>query len=117
MGKIYMPQNMINSNWGYELNADDNYFVVHTYNNCYNNYNTQYCDCYKIYPTMDYITTNAFACYRGNYASINYNDLTSDFWYRIDIDKSLIIFTILFIFGILIPYKIISRLFGRWLKV
>ena len=117
MSKIYLPSNMINSNWSYEINAD-NYFVVHTNNNCYNNgYNTWYCDCYKVYPTMDYITSNAFACYQGNYASINYNDLTSDFWYRIDIDKCLVIFLIIFLFGILLPYKIISRLFGRWLKI
>lgn len=116
MSKIYMPSNMINSNWSYEVNADD-YYVIHTNNNCYYNYNTQYCDCYKVYPTIDYLTTNAFACYNGSYASINYNDLTDDYWYRIDIDKSLFIFLILFIFIILIPFKILGRWFGRWLKV
>ena len=117
MSKIYMPSNLINSNYSYEMNGDD-YFVVHTNNNCYNNgYNTIYCDCYKVYPTQDYLVTNAFACYNGNYASIPYNNLTSDFWYRIDLDKILIIFLILAIFIIFIPYKIIGRWFGRWLKV
>ena len=50
MSKIYMPSDLINSQWSYEMNADD-YFVVHTNRNCYNNgYNTIYCDMIAIYP-------------------------------------------------------------------
>lgn len=43
--------------------------------------------------------------------------ITNDFYYRNDLPDILIIIMFLFIFIILFPYKIICRLFGRWLKV
>lgn len=45
------------------------------------------------------------------------NSITTDVYYRNDIDSILIIFFILFIFIIALPYKIMSRAFGRWLKI
>lgn len=53
----------------------------------------------------------------GNYATLPIclqdSTLTTDFYYRNDIDKILIIFLVLVIFGIFIPIKIFSRLFKR----
>lgn len=43
--------------------------------------------------------------------------ITNDVYYRNDFDSILIIFSILFIFIIVLPYKIMSRAFGRWLKL
>ncbi len=48
---------------------------------------------------------------------IDKNDLTTDYYYRNDIADILIIFVILAIFIIYLPYKIFSRFFGRWLKL
>lgn len=45
------------------------------------------------------------------------DSITSDVYYRNDFDSILIIFSILFIFIIAIPFKIMSRAFGRWLKI
>ena len=45
------------------------------------------------------------------------NIITTDFYYRNDLDSILIIFLVLFIFIIVLPYKIMSRAFGRWLKI
>ena len=45
------------------------------------------------------------------------NEVTSNVFYRNDIDKILICFIILLIIGFYFPYKIISRMFGRWLKL
>lgn len=45
------------------------------------------------------------------------SSITTDFYYRNDFDSILIIFLILFIFIIVLPYKIMSRAFGRWLKI
>lgn len=45
------------------------------------------------------------------------NSITTDVYYRNDFDSILIIFSILFIFIIALPYKIMSRAFGRWLKI
>lgn len=46
----------------------------------------------------------------------NYDNFTSDVFYRFDIDSILVIFLILLIILFLFPYKIISRMFGRWFK-
>ena len=48
---------------------------------------------------------------------VNINDLTNDFYYRNDLSDILIIFIIISLVCIYLPYKIFSRLFGRWLKV
>lgn len=45
------------------------------------------------------------------------SSITTDIYYRNDFDSILIIFLILFIFIIVLPYKIMSRAFGRWLKI
>ena len=45
------------------------------------------------------------------------SSITNDVYYRNDFDSILIIFLVLFIFIICLPYKIMSRAFGRWLKI
>lgn len=45
------------------------------------------------------------------------NLITTEVYYRTDFDSILIIFLVLFIFIIVLPYKIMSRAFGRWLKI
>ena len=48
---------------------------------------------------------------------VSKSSFTTDVYYRNDFDSILIIFLILFIFIIVLPYKIMSRAFGRWLKI
>lgn len=45
------------------------------------------------------------------------SDITNDIYYRIDFVNILITFAILSYFIIFLPYKIMSRVFGRWLKL
>lgn len=45
------------------------------------------------------------------------NNITNEVYYRNDLDSILIIFLVLFIFIIALPYKVMSRAFGRWLKI
>lgn len=45
------------------------------------------------------------------------SSITNDVYYRNDLDSILIIFLVLFIFIIALPYKVMSRAFGRWLKI
>ena len=45
------------------------------------------------------------------------SDITNNVFYRNDIDSILVIFMILLIFCFYFPYRIISRMFGRWLKL
>ena len=43
--------------------------------------------------------------------------ITNDYYYRNDFDSICIIFLIFALFIIYLPYKLWSRLFGRWLKL
>lgn len=45
------------------------------------------------------------------------SNITSEFYYRNDLLDILCCFIILSLFCIYMPYKIISRAFGRWLKL
>lgn len=45
------------------------------------------------------------------------SSITNEVYYRNDFDCILIIFLVLFIFIIALPYKVMSRAFGRWLKI
>ena len=112
----YLPTNLINQNYYY--NISNNYIVVRTNNNCYQNYQTTYCDCYNVYPQLDYIVTTAYSCnYNQTTQNVAYSSFTDSIYYRIDFYQSLIMFLIIFLFTFYLGFKIISRLFGRWLKI
>lgn len=104
-----------------------------TYNKCYvvqgegviraydfvPNYNTNgnYRD---YYIESDYIFRDGVATF-GSYSTIPVclsNDIiTNNYLYRTDLDKILVCFIIIAVFCLYFPYKIISRAFGRWLKL
>lgn len=112
----YLPDQLLNQNYQYYYN--NNYFIVRTNNNCYTNYNTQYCDCFNVFQNNNYLVSNSYSCSTPSQQyQIAYNKFTNDKWYRNDLPDVLITFFILFIFMIYLPYKICSRVFGRWLKV
>lgn len=114
MSKTYLPSELINNNYSYYVN--DNEIVVNMHTNCTQGMGTNYCDCVIVYPNNDYITTNNYRCVEYSSTNISVDSFTDDIYYRLDLWKILIIFVVLFIFIVYIPYRIISRLFGRWLK-
>lgn len=64
----------------------------------------------------DYITrtgTQSFSNYNYSLNCQPHDNFTTDFYYRVDLDKILIIFLIMCIFCFLIPLKIFLRLFKR----
>lgn len=77
------------------------------------NTNVNYTD---YYINSHYLTNTGVANY-GNYSSLpvcrNQNEFTKEVFYRNDFDSILIIFTIMSFFIILIPTRIIMRLFKR----
>ena len=113
----YLPTSLINSNYKYRISGD--YYVVIKNTNCTTNYNTTYCDCVNVFPKLDYQVSEVYQCnYNANTSNfVSYTNFSDDFYYRVDIANILLIFLILFIFIIRYPYRIISRVFGRWLKV
>lgn len=115
MSKTYIPQDLLSSNYRYTISNDS--ILVHTNQNCYTQYSTTYCDCYYVYPKMDYLVSNATSCNYNPTTYVSSSNFSSSYWYRIDLASILIIFLILWIFIFKYPYRIISRLFGRWLKI
>lgn len=113
--KTFLPENFLNESYLYSYN--NNYYIVKTNNNCHTQYSTTYCDCFNIYPDNDYLQSDVYSCSLNSNSTISYNNFTSDFWYRKDLSSILVIFLVLFIFTMYMPYRIISRWFGRWLKV
>lgn len=77
--KIYIPSEYINNNYKYTINNDE--ITIITNNNCYNNYNNEYCDCMK-YNERYNIITNVYQCNRNpsNYI-LNSSQLTDDINY------------------------------------
>lgn len=48
---------------------------------------------------------------------ITSDNITTDFYYRNDLSDILVCFIIIVIFCIYFPYRLFSRMFGRWLKL
>lgn len=103
---IYLPSELLNKPC-YVVN--NGYIRVYTNNNL-----TEYTD---VYINQDYMLKQgiSYNSYSGVCDTINtYTDVI---YYRRDFSDICIIFFVLFIFIFLIPFKIVSRAFGRWLKI
>lgn len=108
----YLPTDSINSNYKYTINND--YIRVYTDNNCYTQYNSTYCDCYYIYPKIDYLQSETTSCNVSNVSNVvSHTNFTDNFYYRIDFHNILIMFLIMSIFIIYIPIKIFSKIFRK----
>lgn len=115
MGKIYLPIE-VNSNQCPVVVSDGHIRVYDSIPNGTIQNNVSYTD---FYIRENYLSTNGSVNW-NQYSTQNCVDrtqFTTDFWYRPDIWQSLICFVIIGYVGIYLPYKIISRLFGRWLKI
>ena len=112
MAKIYIPS-YENNNCAYIYNSD----VIRVYSST-PQYNTTvtYID---YYIKSSYIS-NAGSTSFGNYSNlptcISSSNITTDVWYRNDLPDILIIFFILLLICFYFPYRILSRMFGRWFK-
>lgn len=78
--KIYVPEDYINQNWMYTYSGND--IVIITNQNCYTNYNTQYCNCYT-YNIENNLISNAYSCSTNtnNTRIINNNYISDDIKY------------------------------------
>lgn len=75
--KIYIPESMNNKNYRYLIDTGDNITII-TNENCYTNYNTEYCDCYK-YNIRHNIISQGNACNKNQTNGIISNEyITSD---------------------------------------
>lgn len=58
--KIYIPQDYYNENYKYTLDNNDTITII-TNQDCYMNYNTQYCDCMR-YNMKNNIVLTTYSC-------------------------------------------------------
>lgn len=113
MSKIYLPINNVSDYECYVVLDKD---TIRAYNNTPRlNSSSNYDD---FYVNSHYLIKNGSQTW-GNYATlptcISSSMITTDYVYRNDFsDICIILFFIIFI--IYIPIRIISRIFGRWLK-
>lgn len=112
MSKVYVP-NYQNSNCAYIYNSN----TIRVYDSVpTQNSSVDYTD---YYINSSYLSNNGntnFSPYASLPTCINSSDITTNVFYRNDIDKILVVFLILLIICFYFPYRMISRLFGRWLK-
>lgn len=104
--KTYIYSDLIDQSYQYSIDNEG----ITVYKNCNNNN----CTCEKVYTNNNYLRSDSYTCSYTNITPYNYNNLTSDFYYRTDFDKILIILLIFCIFIILVPIKIILRFFKRF---
>ena len=114
MAKIYLPIE-VNSNQCPVVVSDGH---IRIYDKIPNG-TSQNVSYYDFYIRENYLESQGSTTW-SPYTSQNCLDtsqFTTDFWYRPDIWQSLICFVIIGGIGIYLPYKIFSRVFGRWLKL
>jgi hypothetical protein len=114
MNNLYLPESTI-FNKCYVVQNED---VIRAYdtipsNNTSYNYRDYYINSNYIYKDG----SGTWSQYSTLPICLSPEIITNDFYYRNDFADILIIFFIFSLFIVYIPFKIISRAFGRWLKL
>lgn len=111
---IYVPENSIFKYCPYVVNGTTlRVFDRQPQNNITANYRDYYYTGNYTYTT----NSTSWSSYSTLPTCLSSSEVTHNVFYRNDIDKILIIFIIILLVAFYMPYKIISRMFGRWLKV
>ena len=113
MSKIYVPE-FTNNSCVHILSGD----IIRVYDEVpQNNTNVIYTD---YFINSHYISTSSIQTFNStdNIPTCEtISNITNEFYYRNDLFDILGCFLILSIFCIYFPYKLVSRAFGRWLKL
>ena len=115
MEHLYLPVDNINDYACYTIvNAE----VVRGYvTQPRNNSSSNYTDFYINSHYMEITGNQTWSQYTTLPTCINKNNLTNDYFYRNDFPDILIMLVIILLITVYLPYRIVSRLFGRWLKI
>lgn len=115
MAKLYLPEE-INANQCVTVQAEGHIRVYDRRPNGDTINNVTYRDYYIRDNYLISSNTTNFSYYT-NLNCLDNNQFTTDYWYRPDIWQSLLCFFIIGMVALYLPYKIISRMLGRWLKI
>lgn len=109
MSKIYVPDNV-----NYKCFVIRNDSTIRAYKEIpKNNFDVEYRDYYFTANYMYQDGIQSFGSYSTLPVCLDNSNLTTDFYYRNDFPSILIMFSIIFFFGIYIPFKVFFRLFRR----
>lgn len=110
MSKIYVPDNV-----NYKCFVIRNDSTMRAYKEIpKNNFDVEYRDYYFTANYMYQDGIQSFGSYSTLPVCLSNDSLTTDYYYRNDFPDILIMFSIIFFFGIFIPFKVIFRLFRRF---
>lgn len=112
MAKVYVPE-FNQGNCAYIYNTD----IIRVYDSTpRQNTTISYKDYYIKSSYISNTGSTTFSTYSTLPTCISSSNITTNVFYRNDFDKILVITFILLIICFYFPYRIISRMFGRWLK-
>ena len=104
MTKIYLPTEYVNKSCKVVY---DGYIRVYDNTN-YNSWN-------DVYYKYDYYVRQGSSNYsQTNVVCVNINVYTDDVFYRYDFSSILIMLFIMLIICLYFPYKVVSRILGKW---
>lgn len=108
---VFIPGELIDNSYKYTIS--DGVIRVITDNNCYQNYNSTYCDCYDVYINNDYMISNTIQCNANPTNYVTSVRFTSDIYYRKDLSDILLSFLIILIISFGIPLALITHFFKK----
>lgn len=112
MSKVYVPE-FNQGNCAYIYNTD----IIRVYDSTpRQNTTISYKDYYINSSYISNTGSTTFSTYSTLPTCISSSNITTNVFYRNDFDKILVITFLLMIICFYFPYRIISRMFGRWLK-
>ena len=113
MNHIYLPESISNQ-CAYIYDKDTiRVYETRPTNNSLVSFKDYYINSNYIYRSG----STQFSQYTTLPSCLSSDIFTTEVYYRNDFDKIMIITMILIILLIYFPYKIVSRAFGRWLKI
>ena len=115
MKNIYLPIDNVDDFACYSIQS--NGIIRAYYSQPRNNNSSNYIDFDTRNHYFEIQGTQSWSQYSTLPTCLSKSSITTDYVYRTDFDSILIIFFILSIFIFYLPYKIISRMYGRWFKL
>lgn len=116
MSKIYLPVSNINDFACYVVHDKDTIRAYDTTPAL--NTNSNYTDFYINSHYLSVRGSQSWNQWNSNIPiCLDKNNFTNDIYYSNDLPNSLFIFLIFAIFIIILPFKFMGRIFGRWLRI
>lgn len=93
----YLPLRYIDNSFTYSL--QDDYILINKNTNCHTQYTSTYCDCIRVYPKYNFISTSVYSCTIPTSNIVPVSSFSNDVYnYPLLSNLFIIYFIIIFIF-------------------